>query len=146
MNNEQAIEIAKEYFPHYPSVNEFHVTCDGQVFELKHMAENHVKSMTHKDNWFVFSVKKSGEQDFSATMDSVPVTPLVIGVPNNATVHAEVPATVVVTTDKDAQKAADEAAKAAADKANADKEAADKIAADKAAKEKKAAEANAENK
>jgi hypothetical protein len=45
MNKQQAVLIAATYFPNYPSVNEFHVTDDGQVFEDTNNAGNHAKSI-----------------------------------------------------------------------------------------------------
>lgn len=45
MNKQEAIAIAAKYFPHYPSVNEFHVTEDGQVFESDTAAGNHARSV-----------------------------------------------------------------------------------------------------
>lgn len=41
----KAKEIAAALFPKYPTVNEFHITSDGQAFEVKAMAENHAKTL-----------------------------------------------------------------------------------------------------
>lgn len=58
MNKQQAIEVASAYFPSYPSVDEFHVTADGQVFEVKSFAEAHATSIAKQDGPVVITVSR----------------------------------------------------------------------------------------
>lgn len=50
MTKEKAIEVAKKYFPSYPSVNTFHVTHDAQVFENAQHADNHARKAFKKED------------------------------------------------------------------------------------------------
>lgn len=59
MDKQKAIELAGEYFPNYPSVQEFHVTTDGQVFEQAASAGNHARAFKKADDQEVFAVKRS---------------------------------------------------------------------------------------
>lgn len=49
MNKAKAILIVAALFESYPSVNEFHVTTDGQAFAEKQYAENHAVSLDKKE-------------------------------------------------------------------------------------------------
>ena len=45
MHKNKAIEITTDLFEHYPSVDEFYVTEDGQAFTQKDFAQNHAASL-----------------------------------------------------------------------------------------------------
>lgn len=45
MHKNKAIEITTDLFEHYPSVDEFYVTKDGQAFTQKDFAQNHAASL-----------------------------------------------------------------------------------------------------
>jgi|GEM_PF-7004170 len=49
MNKILAQEIANALFGTYPSVNEFHITADGQAFEVKEMANCHAMASDKKE-------------------------------------------------------------------------------------------------
>ena len=69
MNQAKAILIAASFFKSYPSVNEFHVTSDEQVFEQKHQAESHANTLgKNKDQ--VLSVVRDEEAKDDATDNS----------------------------------------------------------------------------
>ena len=60
MNKNKAIEITKDLFEHYPSIDTFHVTADGQAFTQKDYAENHANSLDKKDP-IVITVDRADE-------------------------------------------------------------------------------------
>lgn len=65
MNKKTAIEIAAKYFPTYPSVNTFHVTNDGQVFEEAGQAQNHANTAFKKEEeQAVFVVTREEAQEY----------------------------------------------------------------------------------
>ena len=45
MTKQNAQEIAKALFPHYPNVNEFYISSDGQAFESATNAVNHARTL-----------------------------------------------------------------------------------------------------
>ena len=62
MKKNHAVLIAAPLFKTYPSVNSFHVTTDGQAFELKHNAEAHA-SFLNKEKPVVISVERDEEAE-----------------------------------------------------------------------------------
>lgn len=48
MTKSDLIEIAKELFKSYPTVNEFFFTSDGNAFEHRHVAESHAFTLNSK--------------------------------------------------------------------------------------------------
>jgi hypothetical protein len=50
MNNHEATSVAAKYFPNYPDVSTFHVTEDGQVFQVSNDAINHAIFLLNKNN------------------------------------------------------------------------------------------------
>lgn len=57
MDKDKAIVVASAYFPNYPTVQEFHVTADEQVFESKTFAEAHAATL-NKAAPAVFTVSR----------------------------------------------------------------------------------------
>jgi hypothetical protein len=107
MNKNTALKIAKPYFETYPTVNEFHFTADEQAFQDKTQAANHAKSFKEKENQVVISVTR----DEVIEASEVKVAPLIVSVPDGATVNVTNPETVNVVTDTEAQNIVEEAAK-----------------------------------
>jgi hypothetical protein len=54
MNKAKAILIVAALFESYPTVNEFHVTTDGQAFAEKQNAESHAISLDKKEPVVVY--------------------------------------------------------------------------------------------
>lgn len=59
ITKKQAQNIAEELFKSYPSVDEFHITGDGQAFELKHNAEAHASFLDKKEP-LVITITRDG--------------------------------------------------------------------------------------
>jgi hypothetical protein len=68
-----AQKIAAAYFPHYPSVNELHITTDGQVFEVQASAFNHAKSL-NLENPVVETVTRAAEPGATVTDEGMEET------------------------------------------------------------------------
>lgn len=64
MNKEQAIEVAKKYFPFYPKVKTFYITNDEQAFENEVHAGNHARTLG-KDNDVVHAINRDDVPDIA---------------------------------------------------------------------------------
>lgn len=58
MTKQEAIVIAGNYFPNYPSAKGFAVTSDSQVFHDKQHADNHANSFKKDEDRAVFEVSR----------------------------------------------------------------------------------------
>lgn len=64
MNKEQAVEVAKKYFPSYPKVKTFYITSDEQAFENDVHADNHARTLG-KGNDNVHAVSRDDVPDIA---------------------------------------------------------------------------------
>lgn len=67
-------KIAESLFKHYPSVNEFYITEDGQAFELKNNAAAHAASLNAKEPK-VETITR-GEKKAAKTQPVIPEEPV----------------------------------------------------------------------
>lgn len=56
MNRTKLIAIAGSLFPHYPKVDTFYITSDGQAFEKEHDAKSHARTFKEEEQQQVAAV------------------------------------------------------------------------------------------
>jgi hypothetical protein len=70
MHKDKAIEITKDLFEHYPSVDEFYVTKDGQAFTQKDFAQNHAASLDKQNPTYETVTRTDEVEDAIAPTDT----------------------------------------------------------------------------
>lgn len=92
MEKKTAILIAAALFPHYPSVNEFHITSDEQPFFNAVDASNHAKGLESKEVTVVV------REDLKGSKLKVVETPAAASVETPEVAPVETPAAAPVET------------------------------------------------